>query len=65
VVNRELERSSLLPSTAGGGGGLEKKLEENGLELRWSLAHWFVILRLRLKKVFKKCGFHGVKRARH
>ena len=24
------------------------------LELRWSLAHWFVILRLRLKKDFSK-----------
>ena len=34
-------------------------------EPRLSLAHWFVILRLRLKKVFKKWGFHGVKRARH
>ena len=34
-------------------------------KVRWSLAHWFVILRLRLKKVFKKWGFHGVKRARH
>ena len=47
----------LIPRAVHGG-----ELEE---AVRWSLARWFVILRLRLKKVFKKWGFHGVKRARH
>ena len=32
-------------------------------ELRWSLAHWFVSLRLSLKKDFSKWGFDAVKRA--
>ena len=31
-------------------------------EPRLSLAHWFVTLRLRLKKVFPKRGFHAAKR---
>ena len=32
-------------------------------EPRLSLAHWFVALRLRLKKDFSKWGFDAVKRA--
>ena len=32
--------------------------------LRWSLAHWFVILRLSLKKDFSKWLFDAVKRAK-
>jgi hypothetical protein len=42
-----------------------EKLSLNGnefyIELRWSLAHWFVTLRLRLKKVFTECRFDAVK----
>ena len=30
-------------------------------DFRWSLAHWFVVLRLRLKKVFTKWRFDTVK----